>query len=228
MAIYAIADLHLDPIGDKPMDIFDSKWKNHEKNIFDNWIKKINEEDLILLAGDISWGLKLKEAKIDLEKIEKLPGHKVISKGNHDYWWETKAKLNALDLRNIHFLYNDGFKYNDIGIAGTRGWIPKDSDEFKEKDNKIFDREMNRLELSLKQIKNMKKKIVMIHYPPFNISGNTNEFVGIMKEHNVDICVYGHLHGEGHKHIKEGIFDGISFKCIASDYINFNPIKILE
>jgi len=228
MAVYAIADLHLDPIGDKPMDVFDSKWEDHEKKIFYNWNKRIKDNDIVLLAGDISWGLKLKEAEVDLRKIDKLPGYKMISKGNHDYWWETKSKLNKLQLDSIHFLFNDGYKYNNVGIAGTRGWISKDSDEFQDKDKKIFERELNRLTLSLECIKEMPVKIVMIHYPPFNVSGKTNEFVEIMKKYNVDICVYGHLHGEGHKHIKEGIIDGIEFRCIASDYINFIPIKILD
>ncbi|MBS4539259.1 metallophosphoesterase [Clostridium sp. D2Q-11] len=228
MAIYGIADLHLDPIGDKPMDVFSDKWINHEENIFNNWINKITDDDIVLIPGDISWALKLKDALIDLKKIEKLPGYKIIGKGNHDYWWETKSKLDKLGLEDIHFLYNDGYKYKNFGIAGTRGWCPKDSDEFKEKDIKIFDRELNRLKLSLEKIKDIDRKIVMIHYPPFNSDGAPNEFTHIMKEYNVEICVYGHLHAEGHKHVKEGMYNGINYICIASDFIDFDPIKILD
>lgn len=228
MAIYGVADLHLDPIGDKPMDIFGEKWINHEENIFNNWKEKITEEDIVLVPGDISWALKLKDAHIDLKKIDSLPGYKIIGKGNHDYWWETKSKLDGLGLKSIHFLYNDGYKHGNIGIAGTRGWYSKDSDDFKDNDIKIFNRELNRLKLSLEKIKNMPRKIVMIHYPPFNFNGTPNEFTDLMKEYNVEICVYGHLHAEGHKYVKEGIYNGINHICIASDFIKFDPIKILD
>ncbi|MBS4534303.1 metallophosphoesterase [Clostridium sp. D2Q-14] len=228
MAIYGIADLHLDSIGDKPMDIFGKEWINHEENIFNSWKKKIKEDDIVLIPGDISWALKLKDAIIDLEKIDKLPGYKIISKGNHDYWWETKSKLEGLELKSIHFLYNDGYEYENIGIAGTRGWCSKDSDDFREKDNKIFNRELNRLKLSLDQIKNLSKKIVMIHYPPFNSDGTPNEFIDIMNQYNVEICVYGHLHADGHRYVREGIYKDINCICIASDFIKFSPIKILD
>lgn len=229
MAVYGIADLHLDFTGDKPMDVFGLNWKDHEEKIFHNWNETIKTDDLILLPGDISWALKSQQAYLDLHRIDELPGFKVISKGNHDYWWETKRKLEALDLKTIFFLYNDSYIYNDIAICGTRGWSSKDSDEFSIHDEKVFNRELNRLELSLLSVnKLVNKRIVMIHYPPFNVRDRSpNEFVDLMKKYDVDTCVYGHLHSEGHSHIVEGNIDGIEFHCISSDYIDFQIKKIL-
>ncbi len=228
MAIYAISDLHLDYSKEKPMDIFGDNWIDHEEKIFKSWREKVKKDDLVLIPGDISWALKLDEAKKDLDRIDKLPGIKIISKGNHDLWWESKKKLNALSLNTIDFLQNEHYIYKDTAIAGTRGWSSKDSGEFNEHDEKIFKRELNRLDLSLSSIdENVSKKIVMIHYPPFNFKdGSTNEFVSLMKEHGVDICLYGHLHAEGHKFVIEGTIEGIEFHCVSSDYIDFNLKKI--
>ena len=226
--IYGIGDLHLDYSKTKPMDIFGDTWLNHEENIFNNWVKLVGDEDLVLLPGDISWALRLEDAFDDLKRIDNLPGKKIISKGNHDYWWESLSKLNQLNLDTIFFIHNNSYIYKDVGIAGTRGWVARDSDDFTAKDEKIFTRELSRLEMSLSSIKdNVNKKIVMIHYPPFNIDLTTNEFVSLMKKHKVDICVYGHLHGEGHKYAIEGNIEGIEFHCLSSDYINFITKKIL-
>ncbi|WP_083238821.1 metallophosphoesterase [Caloranaerobacter ferrireducens] len=228
MSIYGISDLHLDFSGEKPMDIFGDNWLDHEVKIFENWKQIVNEEDLVLVPGDVSWAMKLDDAYIDLLKIDQLPGIKVITKGNHDYWWSTKSKLKALKFNTIHFLQNDYFLYKSIGICGTRGWISKDNDEFGEKDEKIFNRELNRLKLSLESIKeDVKEIIVMLHYPPFNIDGSPNEFVEIMNQYNVSTCVYGHLHGEGHKFAVEGEIGGIKFHCISCDFIDFRPKRLL-
>lgn len=228
MSIYGISDLHLDFSGEKPMDIFGVNWIDHEVKIFENWKQIVNEEDLVLVPGDVSWAMKLDDAYIDLLKIDQLPGIKVITKGNHDYWWGTKSKLKALKFNTIYFLQNDYFLYKNIGICGTRGWISKDNDEFGEKDEKIFNRELNRLKLSLESIKeDVKEIIVMLHYPPFNIDGSPNEFVEIMKEYKVSTCLYGHLHGEGHKFAVEGDIDGIKFHCVSCDFIDFRPKRLL-
>lgn len=229
VAVYGIADLHLDSTGDKPMDIFGDKWIAHQEKIFNNWKDIILEDDIVLIAGDISWALRLSEAYIDLKKIDELPGQKVISRGNHDYWWSTKSKLEGLDLKTIHFLHNDSYIYNSTVICGARGWAAKDSDEFDSHDEKIFAREINRLDISLSFIKDSTlDKIVMIHYPPFNTEDKApNEFVEVMKKYNVTKCVYGHLHGEGHRLAVEGSIEGIDFHCISSDYLNFIPKKII-
>ena len=229
MAVYAISDLHLDFSKQKPMDVFGENWANHEDKIFENWKSVVKEDDLVLIAGDISWGLKIEEAYEDLIRIDRLPGRKIIGKGNHDLWWQTKSKLSALKLDTISFIQNDNYIYNNIAICGTRGWAAKDSDEFNEHDEKIFNREVNRLDLSLYSINSeVDKKIVMLHYPPFNFKDKTpNEFVEVMKKHNVDICTYGHLHSEGHKFIVEGEVDSIVFHCTSSDYLDFTLKKLL-
>ena len=226
--IYGLGDLHLDYSKEKPMDIFGSKWEDHETKIFKNWIDIVEDDDLVLIPGDVSWGLKLGEAYNDLKKINELPGIKVITKGNHDYWWESKKKLNDLQLNSIIFLQNDSFTFENTAIVGCRGWISKDSENFTQHDDKIYNRELHRLELSLRSNeKNSGRIIAMIHYPPFNIDAKPNDFVFLMKKYNVDICIYGHLHSEGHKYVVEGDVDEIKFLCVSSDYIDFIPKKIL-
>lgn len=226
--IYAIGDLHLDSSGDKPMDIFGDNWINHSENIFSSWKESIRDEDLVLIPGDISWGLKLIDAEEDLRILDKLPGKKILSKGNHDYWWESMNKINALGLETISFLQNNSYTHQGIAIAGTRGWSLIDIKNSKDHSEKIYKRELNRLELSLSSIRErVSKKIVLIHYPPFDQDLEPNEFVEIMKKHQVDICIYGHLHGEGHRFAREGSIEGIEFHCVASDFIDFVPKKIL-
>lgn len=226
--IFAIGDLHFDNTGDKPMGIFGDNWLNHEEKIIDNWRANIKEDDLVLLAGDISWALKLEEAYEDLLKIDELPGKKIIIKGNHDYWWNSLRKLNNLGLKTINFLQNNSYIYDNIGIVGTRGWSSIDVDTVEDQDYKVFNRELNRLKLSLDSLReNVEKIIVVLHYPPFNIDCSPNGFIDIVKEYNGDICVYGHLHSEGHKYAVEGVVEGIEIHCISSDYIDFIPKKIL-
>lgn len=227
--IYGIGDLHFDHSKQKPMDIFGDNWINHDQNIIDNWISIVKEDDLVLIPGDISWALKLEDAKGDLEIIHKLPGKKVMIKGNHDYWWNSLSKLNNLGLESIFFMQNNSYIFNGTGIVGTRGWIPRDSESFTVDDERIFNRELNRLRFSLESLNSkVEKKIAMFHYPPFNINFSTNEFIEILKEYNVDTCIYGHLHAEGHKYIIEGLIDGVDFHCVSSDFIDFNLKKIKE
>ena len=219
--IWALGDLHFDPIGDKPMDIFGENWIDHEEQIVSYWKEVVKEEDIVLLPGDISWGLKLDEAAIDLEKIDALPGKKIISKGNHDYWWGSLSKMDSLGFESISFLNNNSYLYNDISISGTRGWMPKDSSGFAENDEKIYLREVNRLKNSLESNKDASRKIAMIHYPPFNQDFSVNEFSKLLSEYKVDLCIYGHLHAEGHKYIVEGNIDGVEYKCVSCDYVDF-------
>jgi hypothetical protein len=226
--IYAIGDLHFDFSKEKPMDIFGEKWVHHEEKILDNWKNLIKPEDLILLPGDISWALKLNIAKLDLERIDDLPGKKIIMKGNHDYWWTSLSKLNNLKLKSIFFLYNNSYKYKETGIVGTRGWISKDNEDFTKDDEKIFERELQRLKLSLDSLEDVERKIALMHYPPFNMDLSPNEFIDIMKSSGVDICIYGHLHAEGHRYAVEGNIEGIEFHCVSSDYLDFKPKLIFR
>lgn len=228
LLIFAIGDLHLDYSNEKPMDIFGENWIDHEEKIFNSWREKVGDDDIVLLPGDISWALKLEEAYNDLMRIDELPGQKIITKGNHDYWWQGPKKMGNLDLKTIKFIQNDCYIYNNIGIGGSRGWISEDMDNFDSQDRKVFNRELNRLELSLSGIKdNVEMKIAMIHYPPFNMDLKPNKFVDIMIKYNVDICIYGHLHSEGHRLVVEDKIDGIQFYCVSSDYLDFRPRKII-
>lgn len=231
--IYGIADLHFDYTEEKHMGIFGKNWKNHENKIKENWKKLVKEDDLVLIPGDISWALKEEEAFYDLKRINKLPGKKVLIKGNHDYWWNSLTKLNNMNLESMVFLQNTSYIHEDIAIVGTRGWgdievSQKIRDENMDHNEKIYKRELHRLKLSLDSIdKPVGKIIAMIHYPPFNLDLEPNCFGELMEEYGVDICVYGHLHGDGHKFAKEGIINGIEYICLAADYIDFDPKKII-
>lgn len=226
--IYGIGDLHFDYSKNKPMDIFGDNWLDHEEQIINNWKAKVKDEDLVLIPGDISWALRHSEAYFDLKRIHELPGKKVLIKGNHDYWWQSLNKLKELELDSIEYIQNTAFQYKDYIISGTRGWYSKDSDNFTENDEKVFRREIMRLRMSLSNIIDKdKKRIVMLHYPPFNMDLSPNEFVLLMKEFGVDTCIYGHLHSDGHKYAVEGNIQGIDFHCLSSDYINFSPKNIV-
>lgn len=232
MAIYAISDLHLAISIDKPMDIFGDRWINYMQKLKDNWEQLINENDKVIITGDISWATYLAQAVEDFRFIEALPGEKIISKGNHDYWWSTASKLDQFKKENslstIRFMHNNSFKLENIILCGTRGWKCPGEDDFCAEDQKVYDRELQRLELSLKSAeRNAECRIIVgMHYPPFNSRKEPSKFVDIMKKYGVDTCIYGHLHGFGFKGAVEGIVEGIEFKLVSADYLNFKPIQL--
>ena len=224
MSVYAISDLHL-PIGvEKPMDIFGRKWENYVEKIKDNWINTVCEKDYVIISGDISWATYLNEAVADLKFINELPGTKIISRGNHDYWWTTIKKMNALKtelkLDTLNFLQNDSYIIGKTGIAGCRGWITPEDKKYTKDDEKIYKRELIRLEMSINDaIKKGAERIVLsIHYPPLG------EFYDIIEKYKIDIAVYGHLHNE-----VMGSYDEISprTKLVSCDYLSFLPEKII-
>lgn len=221
--IYGLADLHLDHTNEKSMEIFGPRWNDYQNRIFENWESQVTEADLVLVPGDISWGLRLEDAKPDLERINNLPGKKILLRGNHDYWWQSLNKLNGLGLDTLFFLQNNSYYFKGVNIAGTRGWIPRDASELGENHETIFKRELIRLDLSLKSIDNTDEIIAMLHYPPFERDGQPNEFHDILKHYRVIKCVYGHLHSEGLSAVVEGVFDGIDYRCLSADYIDFTP-----
>lgn len=224
--IYALADLHLDYTNEKSMEVFGDGWSDYQNRIFNNWNKIVKENDTVLIPGDISWAMDLSNASIDLKNIDKLNGKKILMKGNHDYWWNSLNKNYELGLTSLDFLQNNSFEVEGYGICGTRGWIPRDHKDFTDHDEKIFKRELMRLENSIRTTKK-DKKIVMLHYPPINQDKTFNEFYDICLENGVDILIYGHLHGIGHKLIKEGDYEGIKVYCVAGDYIDFKPVEII-
>lgn len=234
MSIYIIGDLHLSFSADKPMDIFGNNWENHAEKIKGNWIKNVKENDTVILPGDFSWATYLEETYKDFEFLNSMPGKKIISKGNHDYWWSTvtsmKKFLKENNFENIDFLYNNSFYIDDKIIVGTRGWI----NTWKSQENyKILKRENDRLKLSIESgIKNFgtdKEIIAFIHYPPFYKENGVPEeidFIKTMKDYNIRKCYYAHLHGDSHKDAIEGKINDIEFKLVSSDYLNFKLLKI--
>lgn len=228
ISLYAISDLHLSFSSDKPMDIFGEHWDNHHERIKENWIKKIVDEDTVLIAGDISWSMKIEDGKSDLDWLHELPGRKIISKGNHDYWWGSITKLNNL-YGDIDFLQNNFFVYENYAICGTRGWsIP--GDKATEHDIKMYNREQIRLKISLdKAVESGYENIIcMIHYPPVNDKFESSAFTDIFEQYNVEKVIYGHLHGPSLKNVFEGEYRGVEYIMTSCDYIDFDPLKIKE
>ena len=232
MSIYAIADLHLSFASPKPMDIFGDNWRNHEQKIKDDWIKKVTDKDLVLLPGDFSWAIDLEETYKDFEYLNSLSGKKIMLKGNHDYWWNSLKKLNEYmeknDFKDISFLYNNSYEFEENIIVGTRGWVLNSNEE---EDKKILNRELLRLELSItdgiKKYGEDKDIIVCMHYPPTNKNLlEKSEFMKIMQKYNVKKCIYGHLHGESHSEAVEGNIGKIELKLVSADYLNFKLTKI--
>ena len=233
MAIYAISDLHLSFSTDKPMNIFGTIWENYEEKIKENWINKITDDDLVLLPGDFSWAMYLKDTVKDFEYLSKLPGKKLLLKGNHDYWWTTLTSMRNFlkdnKFENIDFIYNNSYEYEGNIIVGTRGWTLSDNSE----DKRLVKRELLRLELSIqdgiKKYGNEKPIIVCMHYPPVlkNSNYGRTEFTEVMKKYNVKKCIYGHLHGTSQTDVIKGIIEGIDYKMVSCDYTKFELIKII-
>lgn len=228
MSLYAIADFHLSLGTDKPMDIFNG-WDNYVERLRDNWLKLITENDTVVIAGDISWAMKLSETETDFRFIDSLPGKKILLKGNHDYWWDTVSKIKrALDdfnINSIDVLFNNSFVVDDYVVCGTRGWtLDTETDE----DKKILLRECGRLRMSLESARESgKEPVVFLHYPPIFASQIQTDIIDIMTEYNVKKCYYGHIHG--HNLIKaafNGEYKGISFKLVSCDALGFMPALV--
>lgn len=234
MSIYVIGDLHLSFSTDKPMDIFGKNWENHSEKIKQSWIKQVTENDTVILPGDFSWATYLENTSNDFEYLNSLPGKKIMLKGNHDYWWSTLAKMNKYlkenNFENIEFLCNNSFCIEDKIIVGTRGWT--NTNLKSEENRKILKRENARLKLSIedgiKKFGENKDIIAFLHYPPFYKEPVVEEmdFIKTLKQYNVKKCYYGHLHGESHREAIEGLVDGIEYKLVSSDYMNFELLKI--
>ncbi|WP_129600847.1 metallophosphoesterase [Anaerophilus nitritogenes] len=229
MGLFSIGDLHLSLSVHKPMDIFGYQWENHHEKIKENWLQTISEEDTVLIPGDISWGMTLKEATKDLKWIDDLPGKKILLRGNHDYWWSSVSKLNSM-FKNMKFLQNNYFLYEDFAICGTRGWICPNDKKFTQHDQKIYEREIHRLKLSLDEAlkAGCQNIIVMTHYPPTNDTMEPSEFTNIYESYKVKKVIYGHLHGqESFKVGLQGILNEVEYNLVSCDYISFIPLRIL-
>lgn len=231
MSLFAMSDLHLSHFKEKPMDIFDEIWLNHTDKILNNWNKIVTNNDTVIVNGDLSWGMSMDEARLDLDFISNLNGRKIIIQGNHDYYWNSTSKLNAM-YNNMFFLKNNYTVYNNYAVCGTKGWICPGDTRYDAHDNKIYLREVGRLKLSLDMaVKNGYKGgniIVAMHFPPTNDNCENSLFVDTQKEYNIKKVIYGHLHGANkYNNSLLGNSDGIDYSLVSADYLNFKPIKIL-
>ena len=228
MALYAIGDLHLCLGAEKPMDIFGGAWVDYMQKL-KNGMSVIRSEDTLILLGDLSWALDLEQAKADFAWINEIPGRKIILKGNHDYWWSTATKFYQFckenDFSNMHILHNNCYEYDDVSICGTRGWFFEE-DRSGEHDEKVFKRELMRLEESLKAA-GEKRKMVFLHYPPRYKGYICEEILELLDTYQVRQCYYGHLHGASHGLAQEGLWDGIEYKLLSADRLNFQPACII-
>lgn len=229
MALYAIGDLHLSLSSNKPMEIFGDGWKDYVQRIKEGF-SQLNEDDVTVLCGDISWGMSLEESLEDFKFIDTLPGKKILLKGNHDYWWNTVAKMERFfkehELTTMSFLYNNCLSYGDKAICGTRGWFYELDNEGTHNEKMLL-REAGRLETSLK-LAGEREILCFLHYPPLYQGYECPEILRLLQEYRVKACYYGHLHGASHRRRIEGNSRGTDFSLIAADYLRFIPKKICD
>ena len=234
MKIFAIGDLHLSfhETVDKSMEAFGAGWEDYENRLRTNWLERVSEKDLVILPGDLSWGLKLEEAVPDLDWIHALPGRKVAVKGNHDLWWHRIGHLRTL-YEDICFLQNDSYliEGTDLAVVGTRGWITPGAEDFTSHDEKIYQREQLRLQFSLEDAKKKgaKRMIAAFHYPPAGARQKESGFTELLENYPVTDCVYGHLHGAvAYGSGIRGPVRGIDYKLVSLDYLGAKPKLIAE
>lgn len=228
MRVFAIADPHLSRADPKPMTIFGDGWAGHPESFFEGWRQTVAEGDLVLVPGDVSWAMTLEGALIDLYDLAALPGQKVLLRGNHDYWWSSVSKLRAALPAGMFAVQNDALRLGNVVVAGTRGWVTPGSSDFSAEDEKIYGRELGRLELSLAAAKKLRRPgdrfIVMLHYPPTNLRLESSGFTERLAGAGADAVVFGHLHGE--RRAVERIGETPAY-LVAADALGFVPKLIL-
>lgn len=230
MSLFAISDLHLSLKGDKPMDVFGERWEQHHLQIKECWEKIVGDGDTVVVGGDISWALRLEEASDDLWFVHSLPGRKIFFKGNHDYWWQSYAKVKKALPPSICAVQNNYCLYKDrIAICGTRGWNVPGNLNFDQQDERVYQRELIRLELSFKKAKKdgFEPSVAVLHYPPFGPELEDSGFTTLLQQYSVKVCIYGHLHGADQERVFTGERNGITYYFTASDYLRFRPLKII-
>ena len=225
MRVFAIGDLHL-PGGDmKPMDVFGAHWENHFERIGDSWRRQVTQEDIVLIPGDISWAMQLGDAIHDLRAIAELPGRILILRGNHDFWWSSLTQLRCSLPQNMHAVQNDAFDGGEYVFCGTRGWmIPGQGASAQ--DEKIYKREVMRLEMSLAAAKKMadgRPIVAMMHYPPLlpEHKAEGTDFTRLLSAYGVCRCVYGHLHGQSVQRGVRGDYGGVRYDLVSCDALGF-------
>lgn len=230
MKIFAIADTHLSGLPPaKPMSIFGRHWEGHWDKIKTSWQEQVAPEDVVLIAGDISWAMKLPDALTDLQAIACLPGRKIVVRGNHDYWWQSVSKMTKAVEAKIEFLHNSFAVAGEWAICGSRGWTCPEDPLFKTADQPIFSRELLRVEASLAAARNAgySRLLLMLHFPPFYDHNTATGFAGLIAKYNVAICIYGHLHGESIKNAATGIINGAAYHLVSCDALDFKVRQLL-
>ena len=224
MKIFAISDLHISTNTNKPMDVFGGNWVGYLEKIYADWESKVSDDDLVLIAGDISWAMSIDDAVKDISTFAALKGKKIIIKGNHDYWWSGIGKVRDSLPESVYALQNDSVKIGDVVICGSRGWTVPGAPDFTEQDLKLYKRETERLRLSLSSAKklaeNGEKIIAMIHYPPFNVRRESSAYTDIFEEFGVDSVIYGHLHGKDVRADKFLFKNGIKYYLTSCDLVD--------
>ena len=223
MKIFAISDLHISTNTNKPMDVFGGNWVGYLDKIFEDWQQKVTDDDLVLIGGDISWAMNMEDAQKDLQTLSHLKGKKIIVKGNHDYWWSAISRVREMLPENFYALQNDSVRFDGVVICGSRCWSVPGAPDFGEHDLKLYQRETERLKLSLKSAKKMQqegdKLIALIHYPPFNVYRESSAFTDIFEEYGVDSVVYGHLHGKSVRADKLVVKNDVKYYLTSCDQV---------
>ena len=228
MSLFALGDLHLSLGEDKPMDVF-AGWNDYVQRLEENWRRLVTDGDTVVIAGDISWAMKLEETLTDFRFIDSLPGRKLFLKGNHDYWWTTKRKMETFlsdnGLASIQILFNNAYRVGEYAVCGTRGWfLENDTPE----DVKVLNREVGRLKLSLEEaLKLQGEPVVFLHYPPYYRGVECPEIMDVLLEYGIKKCYYGHIHGKKNFRLAfEGVYKGVDFRLISCDKVGFMPVLV--
>ena len=226
MAIYTIGDLHLSLGCEKPMDIFPG-WQGYMEKLERHWNTLVRPEDTVVLAGDTSWAMKLEDTVADFSFLQRLPGQKLLLKGNHDYWWTTVKKMERFLQENgfdsLHILHNNSILAEGLAVCGTRSWM---FDVGEAHDEKVMNRELGGLRASLDAAQEGAERVAFLHYPPVYPNANAQQVIDLLKEYNVKRCFYGHLHGNAIRFAVQGMVDGIEYRLISADALAFCPYKI--
>lgn len=232
MKIFAISDLHLSVNNEKPMDIFGPVWEGYLDKIFSQWKEQVGKDDLVIMAGDLSWAMKLEQVKSDIALFDDLPGKKVIIRGNHDYWWKSISSLRAILPPDFYAIQNDAIRFEGVVLCGTRGWKGVEKNQvLSPEDQKIFDREVLRLEMTLKEAEKLRqdgdKLVCIMHFPPLGFCKEDTAFSNLIEKYNVDFVVYGHIHGYK---VNQTNFErnGVKYCLTSCDEVDNNIVPICQ
>ena len=228
MSLFVIGDTHLSLSTDKPMDIFGG-WKNYMQRLEENWRSVVQPQDTVIIPGDVSWGMSLEQAKEDFLFLHRRPGKKILMKGNHDYWWTTRAKMESFleenGLDSLSILHNNAVSVEGLSLCGSRGWM---FEQGQEHDKKIINRESGRIRASLQDAQRFgeQEKVLFLHYPPVFMQDSIPEFFEVMNQYGVRRCYYGHIHSQGCRFAFQGEWCGVQLEMVSADYLRFMPKKI--